>query len=188
MPVKELNPSTSKFPPNLLGLSILMVGNFSKTMYFMYSIIGLPIINLSGHQIGQYFLHSGTNIPNIDDKRNVFLGKGIYAIEPFATSGNGKVYEGKPSGIYELIKSRNIRNSFAREILQFIISEYKTLPFCSRWLVKKFGAKSLFALKQLEESGNLREFPQLIEESRAKVSQAEHTVLVEENEIIVTTK
>ena len=146
------------------------------------------IINLSGHQIGQYFLHSGTNIPNIDDKRNVFLGKGIYAIEPFATSGNGKVYEGKPSGIYELIKSRNIRNSFAREILQFIISEYKTLPFCSRWLVKKFGAKSLFALKQLEESGNLREFPQLIEESRAKVSQAEHTVLVEENEIIVTTK
>jgi len=147
-----------------------------------------PIINLSGHEMRQYDLHAGITIPNIDDKKNVLLEKGLYAIEPFATTGNGKVHDGKDSGIYMLINNKNVRSQIAREILKFIEEEYQTLPFCSRWIVKKFGTKALFGLKQLEENGNLHQFPQLVESGKGKVSQAEHTVLVEDGGVIVTTK
>ena len=145
-----------------------------------------PIINLSGHEMKEYELHAGLTIPNIDNKMPDKIIKGLYAIEPFATHGSGRVVEGKSSGIYLLQDDRNVRNPEARKILNFIIEEYKTLPFCSRWIVKKFGIKSLFALRQLEENGNLHQYSHLVEVSKAKVSQAEDTVLIDD-EIIVTT-
>ena len=149
-----------------------------------------PIINLSGHEINEYDLHAGLTIPNFDNKSNDEIENGLYAIEPFATlsTGTGKVKDGKPSGIYQLIEERNIRSPLAREILNFIIEEYQTLPFCSRWLVKKFGTKALLALNQLEQNGNLHQYAQLIESSGAKVSQAENTIFIDENgEKIITT-
>lgn len=147
-----------------------------------------PIINLSGHEMKPYDLHSGLTIPNFDNKKSDKIQNGLYAIEPFSTNGNGKVYDGKPSGIYNLINNKNPRSQFARELLEFIEEEYQTLPFCSRWLVKKFGTKALFGLKQLEDNGNLHHFSQLIENSHSKVSQAEHTILINDNEVIVTTR
>ena len=146
-----------------------------------------PIINLSGHEMKQNELHAGLTIPNIDDKRKITIKKGLYAIEPFATNGSGKVHDGKPSGIYMVTDSKNIRSSIAREVLEFILDEYYTLPFCSRWLVKKFGAKALFGLRQLEENGNLHHFPQLIETGKGKVAQAENTVLIDD-EVKITTE
>ena len=147
-----------------------------------------PIINLSGHSMDNYELHSGINIPNVNDGKKIKLEEGIYAFEPFATTGSGKVHDGKPSGIYELKETKNIRNPISREILEFIKKEYNTLPFCSRWLVKKFGARALFGLKQLEDNGNLHHFPQLVEIQGSRVSQAEHTILISEDKIIVTTE
>jgi methionyl aminopeptidase len=146
-----------------------------------------PIINLSGHSMEQYELHSGISIPNINDKKDIKFEEGLYASEPFATTGIGKVHDSRPSGIYELKEIKNIRNPISRKILEFIRKEYNTLPFCSRWLVKKFGTKALFGLKQLEVNGNLHQFPQLIETTGSKVSQAEHTILISDDRIIVTT-
>jgi len=147
-----------------------------------------PIINLSGHEMKQNELHAGLTIPNIDDKRKITIKKGLYAIEPFATNGSGRVYDGKPSGIYMVTDSKNIRSSIAREVLKFILEEYYTLPFCSRWLVKKFGTRALFGLRQLEENGNLHHFPQLIETGKGKVAQAENTILVDEEGVTITTE
>ncbi|MFH1503241.1 MAG: type II methionyl aminopeptidase [Candidatus Diapherotrites archaeon] len=148
-----------------------------------------PIINLSGHQIEQYDLHVGLNIPNINDKRNTLINPGLYAIEPFVTNGNGKVNDGKPSGIYSLVEYKNVRNPIAREILEYIAEEYSQLPFCTRWLVKKFGTKALIGLRQLEQNGNLHQYPQLIESGKGIVAQSENTVLIEENgKKIVTTE
>jgi methionyl aminopeptidase len=145
------------------------------------------VINLSGHEMTEYDLHAGLTIPNVSKGSEEILEKGLYAIEPFATNGSGKVRDGKDSGIYVLIDDKNIRNSDARNILKFIIKEYQTLPFCSRWLVKEFGTKALFALRQLEQNGNLHNFAQLVENSGAKVSQTEQTVLIDEDEVIITT-
>lgn len=146
-----------------------------------------PIINLSGHSIDKYDLHAGITIPNIDDKKNIQMKEGTYAIEPFATPGNGKVHDGKPSGIYYLSSEKNVRSPLARDVLKFIKKEYDTMPFCSRWIVKKLGNQALFGLKQLEDNGNLHHFPQLIESSKNKVSQTEHTILIEKDKVTVTT-
>jgi methionyl aminopeptidase len=145
------------------------------------------IVNLSGHSIDHYDLHSGVTVPNLDNGDDDPVEKRLYAIEPFATSGNGKVYDGPPSGIYQLVDEKNVRSPIAREVLDYIKKEHSTLPFCSRWIVKKFGSKALFGLKQLESNGNVHSFAQLIETSKNKVAQAEHSVLIEEDQIIVTT-
>ncbi len=145
-----------------------------------------PIVNLSGHSMEQWELHSGITVPNIDNRNSKKIEKGLYAIEPFATSGKGKIKEGKPSGIYQLIDEKNPRSSLSREILAFIMEEYQTLPFCSRWIVKEFGTKALFALRELEANKNLHHFPQLIEISGAKVSQSEETIFLDDRKIITT--
>ena len=147
-----------------------------------------PIANLTGHSMEEYDLHAGVSIPNIKNDSDFQLGEGLYAIEPFATTGSGRVQDGKPSGIYELIDPKNVRSPLAREVLDYIIDYYSTLPFCSRWLVQEFGARALFALKQLEQNGNLHHFHQLVESTKAKVSQHEQTFLVKTDKVIVTTK
>jgi len=150
----------------------------------------ISISNLSGHEINEYDLHAGLIVPNFDNGNVNFIGKGIYAIEPFATlsNGSGKVRDGKPSGIYVVRDMKNIRSPLAREVLKLIKEEYKTFPFCSRWIVEKIGSKALIGLRQLEEAGILHHFDQLIESSGKKVSQAENTILISDDEIIVTSE
>jgi len=146
-----------------------------------------PIQNLSGHSIDLFNLHAGITIPNFDNTSDKIIQEGVYAIEPFSTSGLGRVRDGKPSGIYHLEKQGNVRDSFAREVLSFIIEEYSTLPFCSRWIHKKFGTRGLLALKQIEQSGLLHHYPQLIESGKGKVAQAEHTIIILKDKKIITT-
>lgn len=147
-----------------------------------------PIVNLSGHEMKQYDLHAGITIPNTDDNKNTFLSPGSYAIEPFSTSGTGKVHDGKPSGIYGLIDEKNPRSPIARKVLKFAKENYKELPFCSRWIKEEMGPEALFGLKQLENNGNLHQFPQLAESPGSKVAQAEDTILIEDEKTIVTTE
>ena len=148
-----------------------------------------PIHNLSGHSISQYTLHSGLTIPNFDNNSETKIIEGLYAIEPFTTlsSATGIVKDGKQSGIYHIEKEGNVRDNFARQVLQYMREEYNTLPFCSRWIHKKFGTRGLLALRQIEQSGLLHSYNQLIEKSGAKVAQAEHSVLLTKKEKIITT-
>jgi len=146
-----------------------------------------PIKNLTGHQIKQYDLHAGLNVPNYASGQETELEEGVYAIEPFATNGLGRVKDGKPSGIYKIQGDGNVRDNFAREVLNFIDDEYQGLPFCSRWIVKEFGSRGLLALRMIEQAGILHQYPQLIEEGKGKVAQAEHTVILTKEGKVVTT-
>ncbi len=150
-----------------------------------------PIINLTGHQMEEYQLHAGISILNIANSKKDTLNSGLYAIEPFATKGNGKIYEGGASGIYIIQDEKNIRSNDARGVLNYLIEEYQTLPFCARWVVKKLGTRALLSLRQLEANGNLHQYPQLIEASHSKVSQTENTILFDDKnpkDLIVTTE
>lgn len=179
---KALEKALEKFD---LEINLREIGKIiEKTISFR----GLQAIrNLSGHSIEKYDLHSGITIPNYDNSRDLELKPGLYAIEPFATSGLGSVRDGKPSEIYAVQKSGNVRDEFAREVLKFILEEYQTLPFCSRWIHKKFGSRGLLALKRIEEAGILHNYAQLIERGVGKVAQAEHTVLLTIKEKCITT-
>lgn len=144
-----------------------------------------PIRNLSGHGIAPYIIHAGKTIPNYDNKNNNILGEGHYAIEPFATDGRGSVHEGGESGIYSLAKKKPVRDELARKIIDFIETQYKTLPFCSRWIVKEFTNRALFSLRILEQNGVIKHYPQLIEDAGGIVSQAERTVFIKKGQVIL---
>lgn len=150
-----------------------------------------PIVNLSGHQIEKYNLHAGLSIPNFNDNSEKTISAGLYAIEPFATlkSGSGKIHDKGYSGIYMLVNDKVPRTPLAREILEYILENYNTLPFCSRWLVKEFGTKAILGLKQLEQNHNIHHYKQLVETTNSVVSQAEHSILLtKENKKIITTE
>lgn len=164
------------------------LNEIGKEIYKTITSLGFsPIRNLSGHELGEYTIHAGITIPNYDNGNEKLLEKGAYAIEPFATTGSGLVYEGKPSGIYRLEKIAGIRDMLARQILDFVQKEYSTLPFCERWMIKKFGSRAKLSLHFLEQQGIIHQYPQLVEQNHEKVSQAEHTILVADK-IEVTTK
>jgi len=146
-----------------------------------------PIRNLSGHEINRWKIHAGLTIPNYDNGNIVKLQEGVYAIEPFSTTGTGIVQEGGVSSVYMLKEKKPIRDRTSRDILEFIEHQYRTFPFSSRWLVKKFGIRSLIALNFLEREGCLHRFRHLVEKSRAVVSQAEHTLLIKKNKKEVLT-
>ena len=146
-----------------------------------------PIQNLSGHLIEQYKQHAGITIPNFDNNNQTELKENqIIAVEPFATNGIGLIYEGKPSGVYKLETIKNTRNTTAREILKYIIEEYNELPFAKRWLIKKFGLKAVLALNSLEREKILYQFAELPEKNKGLVSQAEHTLLIQDKVKILT--
>jgi len=147
-----------------------------------------PIRNLSGHGISQYELHISPNIPNFNNNSHQILEDGVYAIEPFITTGVGEVYDGKLSGIYELKNPKQVRDQKARELLEYIAENYGTLPFCSRWLVKKFGTRALISLRNLEMSNAIYQFNHLIEKSKSKVAQSEATIIILNGKVEVVTE
>lgn len=160
-----------------------------KTIQETISSLGFsPIRNLSGHSLGEYFIHAGITIPNYDNGNDKYLGDGAYAIEPFATSGEGVVYDGGRSNIYRVDQiGTGIRDKTSREIYKFATEEYETLPFCERWITKKFGSRSRVALLFLEKSGVLHHYPQLVEKSHSPVSQAEHTIIIHKDKTVEVT-
>jgi methionyl aminopeptidase len=148
-----------------------------------------PVINLSGHALDQYEIHAGITIPNSSNNSNKTLEPGAYAIEPFATTGEGRVIDGPSSNIYKIINPKTPRSPSARAILEYIWEKNQTLPFSMRELQEKFGNISRLAIKELEQNNIIHNYPQLIEVSRKPVSQAEHTFIkTPEGKIIITTK
>jgi methionyl aminopeptidase len=148
-----------------------------------------PIINLCGHGLSEYNIHSGITIPNHGNNNQNKIEPGSYAIEPFATTGEGKIYEGSPSNIYMIMNLKNPRSETARKILEYVNEKYKTLPFSLREIQEKFGAMARLGIKELEQNKIIHSYPQLIEVSHKPVSQAEHTFIkTPKGEIIVTTR
>jgi methionyl aminopeptidase len=171
---KALNEAIKLIKP---GIEIRKIGKAIQEAISSYGFA--PIVNLSGHELQQWKLHAGLTIPNFDNNSDVKLKEGqVLAIEPFATTGQGMIQDGKPSGIYNFLEKHSARDPLAKEILAFIEQEYHELPFSSRWIVKKFGTRALFSLRALEQAQALHQFKQLVEKTKMPVSQAEATVLV----------
>jgi len=144
-----------------------------------------PVRNLSGHGLERYEVHSGLTIPNYESKSEKELGEGAFAIEPFATAGNGIVYDGAGGNIFHITRSGQVRDNFARQVLEFILNEKKTLPFSKREIQKKFGTRGLLALRNLEQAGIINEFSQLVEESHMPISQAEISLIIFDGKVEV---
>lgn len=145
-----------------------------------------PIRNLFGHSVGHWQVHGKPNIPSFDNGNTQKLKDGqIIAIEPFATTGSGYVKNGAGSEVYSLEGDGNIRQF--REVLNWIKSEFRTLPFAKRQLVRKFGKlRTNLAIKQLLSQKLIKEYSTLPEEKGGKVSQSEHTIIVKDKPEVLT--
>jgi len=145
-----------------------------------------PVKNLSGHGLGQYNVHSEPTIPNYDTADDTKLEENqIIAIEPFATTGMGMIMEKGIANVFQLIQKKPVRSAVTREILKEIES-YDGMPFTMRWLIKKFGLKARFALKELKNLECIKEYPPLVEKSNGLVSQTEHSLIVKDKPIVLT--
>ncbi len=159
------------------GVELWAIGDVIERTIKKYNLN--PIYNLSGHQIEQYNLHAGLTIPNFNNKSKIKLEEGLYAIEPFATNGIGYVKDGNPSGILKIMDLKAPRDRIARKIYDYIIKEYKTLPFAKRWLYKIFPKNQVdYAINLMKKLDILYEYPILVEKSGGLVSQHEKTVLI----------
>ena len=145
-----------------------------------------PIRNLSGHEVSDYELHAGLTVPNYDDGDETELKENqVFAVEPFATTGDGYIKDSKNSGIYKLLMPKNVRSG--RDILNYVMKEYKSLPFARKWLLKKFsGFKLNFGLRILEKEEIVLHYKQLVERSNGLVSQAENTIIVKDKPVVLT--
>ncbi len=145
-----------------------------------------PVLNLSGHGLGHWEQHTDPNIPNrgIDGGATLEAGQ-VVAIEPFATTGTGKVRDGNVQQIYALQDERTVRDRNARQILEQVTEHYRTLPFAVRWLDHP---RAEMALRRLEMQDVVTGYPILQEDEGTFISQAEHTVIVTEDGCEVTTR
>ena len=145
-----------------------------------------PVVNLTGHGLGHYEQHTTPNIPNRAVKQGVELEAGqVLAIEPFATDGGGKVREGSDEEIFALEQQGSVRDRRARQALEQISEEFKTLPFATRWLDV---SRASMALRRLQRQDIVHGYPVLKEEDGCLVSQKEHTIIVTEDGCEVTTR
>jgi len=144
-----------------------------------------PVVNLTGHGLGHWEQHTSPNIPNRAVAQGTTLEVGdVVAIEPFATDGGGKVTEGTSEEIFSLEREASVRNRQAREALEQITGEFRTLPFATRWLETD---RPEMALRRLKRQNVVHGYPVLKEDDGCLVSQKEHTLIVTEDGCEVTT-
>lgn len=145
------------------------------------------IRNLTGHGLDKDNIHAGVSVSNLKNENEFELEDTAIAIEPFLTEGIGEIFEGKLSEIFVLQQEKLSRDRDARDMLNFIKRNYKTKPFCKRWLERAGLAKPNYCISLLVKEGIIYNFPVLVEKERKPVSQAEHTVVFADK-VYVTTR
>jgi methionyl aminopeptidase len=110
----------------------------------------------------------------------VIVGE-VYAVEPFVTvpEAAGRIVYGREAYIFRFVKNKNLKNPYAKKLLDYISGNFRTLPFTERWLQKvvpKEHYKAAFS--ELLSSRALMSYPVFVEASGKPVAQAEHTVLI----------
>lgn len=137
-----------------------------------------PVGNLTGHGLERYTQHAPPSIPNRATPGGPRLRAGqTIAIEPFATTGAGRVKDGPAVEIVMLTGEKPVRLPQGRAV-QAELRKFRGLPVAKRWLK---SPQMEIGLRQLKGAGLLHEYPVLVEVSGAPVAQFEHSVIVTES-------
>lgn len=150
-----------------------------------------PVHQLTGHQLKQWSLHAGKNVPNVSVRglASMQLGE-TFAIEPFATNGDGTVRNGPKAYIFSNVpKSKKKLDRDALRVRNIARQTFGSLPWASRWLHGRIkGVDVDAAVNNLLRTGSIRGYPVLFEGKNGMVSQFEHSVFVGESGAIVSTR
>lgn len=150
-----------------------------------------PISNLTGHSVGRYLIHAGTSIPSVHQLSLTKLKSGeIYAIEPFVTvrDAGGAVEDYPQKTIFRLVKTKAAKTLHAKQLLKFIEENFYTLPFSERWLQGVIPKENYAeAFKELLSRKAIMSYPVFVEVTRKTVAQAEHTIIIKEDDCDILT-
>lgn len=148
------------------------------------------IENLTGHNLGQYSLHGGISIPNVEKDTDVELEEGeVIAVEPFITDGEGEVEDMQEIYIFKTVGGGSVSGRMAQQTLRKIKGKYKGLPFAERWLTQDLSRIRLqMTLREMVASEAIKPYYVLKEVDDGIVTQAEHTMIVTEDGVEVTTR
>lgn len=166
------------------------LGEVGKMIERIIKAYGLrPIKNLTGHNLKRYKLHGGKRVPNTKSRGDGLVEVGeYYAIEPFATSGAGKVVDTDFVYIFTNSSIDEALEGTTEKLRTYLREKYGPLPFTSRWV-----KTSSHEVKLLEEFRELLKFkaiighPMQVEKGKRPVSTSEHTVFVSEQGPIILT-
>ncbi len=169
------------------GLPVFEIGNLVEE-HVKEAGLGI-IVNLTGHMLDQNVFHGPPSIPNIKNKVSYQFKEGdAFAIEPFLTTSNGYVKESGTVEIYRYLQDKPIRLAEGRKVLDHIKTNFGHFPFAKRWLYNVVSpGKVAMILKQLEVSGALETYPILKEVQNKKVTQIEHTFVINKGKVVVIT-
>jgi methionyl aminopeptidase len=154
-----------------------------------------PIENLTGHSIEMFNLHAGLSVPAVARASERFASPRlkehmVVAIEPFATySQNPRVENLEPGQIFGFARSRNPRNTKLRSLFSRMKVKFAQLPFASRWMAEFVSEDQVYStLNTLMNERCIHNYPVLGLRDGSFIAQAEHTMIVERNGCVVTTK
>ena len=142
--------------------------------------------DLMGHQIKPYQIHAEKRVPNFKLEYNERMLEGeFYAIETFASSGNGIAYEGKECSHYMLNYNGNYKSiplsNKDKKFLGVIEKQFGTLAFCNRWLDSLKINRYEHFLKNLVKANVVNKYPPLYDINNSYVAQYEHTIYINDS-------
>ncbi|MFX1338328.1 MAG: type II methionyl aminopeptidase [Promethearchaeota archaeon] len=144
-----------------------------------------PIKELGGHQTERWIVHGKKALPELGNQKGDKMEEGdVFAVEIFASTGEGSVHLTNNSYIYELNPYSGrvpLRRKTSKQILGHINKNYKTLPFAERWLAKEFRMGVAFGLQELVQQNKLKAHYVLAENKGVFVAQSEETILITED-------
>ena len=156
-----------------------------------------PVNDLCGHQIKQYKIHAGKVIPNIYVKEyNERIKEDeFYAVETFATTGNGLTYVDNNDCSHYMIdyNKKSIVKGSIKDFYKLIYNHFNTLAFCDRWLIgkelkkEKLNQKKIDkCLLQLKNNTIINSYPPIYDINENNyISQYENSIYVNENNTII---
>ncbi|EIJ87691.1 methionyl aminopeptidase [Nematocida parisii] len=150
-----------------------------------------PVTNLNGHSINQYKIHGGKYVPiikNSGNKSRMLPGE-FFAIETFATTGNGYVNE-KGDCSHYMISNPNVHSKLegGKTLMKYIQNTFSTLPFCKRYIDPTEIKSADTYINYLTKIGGIDDYPPLYDSPGSLVSQFEHTLYVNESGIEVLSR
>lgn len=150
-----------------------------------------PVRNLCGHGVGRWTVHCPPPIPNTPDSAPARLpAHAVVAIEPFATDGAGMVREQGVPEVFRLApeKAGLPPGADVDPALMAAIEAFRGLPFARRQLSHLPRVVVERGLAAMRGQGRLAAYAPLAETTGRRVAQAEHTIYVGTEGVVVLTE
>ena len=146
-----------------------------------------PVRNLTGHGLARWKVHTKPQIPNFGEKAGDRLTAGsVIAIEPFACTGRGYIREFGRAEVFMMIRPPRKAKALDREVLA-VLDSWRGLPVARRYFRHLDVGAVEDTFQKLARQGSLMRFPPLVEEEGVMVTQTEHTLIITDDGVEVTT-